>query len=98
MDWLPSILTGEPGKPVKEIYRLGAEKGFSVSTIDRAKKMLESNIQSRRVGYGEGGYSVWELTAKGFCDYFGTRHHISQIKQDDTEILHTNEDGKPSDV
>ena len=57
--WLWAVLMdGE--QPVKKIYELGKEKGYSEPTIDRAKAELE--IESKRVGFGKEGYIMWKLS------------------------------------
>ena len=62
--WLWTALA-EGEKPVKRIYELGKELGYSEPTIDRAKTELE--IESRRVGFGKEGYIVWNLPCSEGC-------------------------------
>ncbi len=56
--WLSHLLA-EGEVPVKTVFRLGAECGYTADMLRYAANQL--GVQKHRVGFGEGSHSKWSL-------------------------------------
>lgn len=80
MSYLEDLLS-EGAIPAEEILSTCKDKGFSESTVKRAKKKM--NLQANKTGFGQGGSWTWELSKKVYSPLSDSANYVNLLTEID---------------